>query len=653
MERPSESRRDGLRSWYASHRRGVTIAVATTALILLGVAGAIGPSILRSTDVAGITPSATPETSSATPPTTSPSRSPSPSPAIELERSPSPSPSPPTQAADGYYPLFPGVWAEVKVDDLRVREGPGTEHDVVGALDEGDLVMSIDSLGAGMWVHVLADGAAGYVNAGQPDDPWVLAIPTPLSWTHLEGVTSNGSTYLAYGTWAELDYPPYEGGFEQPLLLYSDDGVSWHEQHEGPPGRVLAAAPGPAGWVALSFHQYGGGFASFSPDGRSWHQPTSLSGMAHSVAYGPAGWVALGSTYDEGIRAWISPDGRTWSANPVSVPGSGSQPALEASDAGYVAVDRHAGTLVGSVDGRIWNTTPRPGPSEGWIADVELIGERVLAVVIDATTGASQIHTGRLGAEGAIAWDGKVGDAAFAGRRVDSIEQSPDALIALGWDPQALVPAAWSSADGVTWNSLGISPEAFGGMVGPRLAWGAGGWVGLGTHEGGHAVWRSDDGSTWELATAPQRTERPVDCSRFASASVLALMYLGGDAVDCFGGTTLTLRGWVPLIEGLGGCCFPESEPDWLAGPYPTAWLTPGQADHMGVHLHVPPTVDATALTPHRWVEVTGHYLDPAAEQCRSEPLSSYPHRLESQVSVREACRARFVVESAREIPAP
>lgn len=650
MDLPSQRPSTDVTAWYRRHRRVAAPAVLAAALVLLGVAGGIGVSLWRSAEELAAASSASPGASN--PESAVPSRSPTLDPSAQATAIPS---GGATQAAPGYYPLFPNVWAEVKVDDLRVREGPGTDHPIIRALADGDLVMSIDSLGAGQWVQILADGVAGYVNVGTPDDPWVQAIPTPFSWRTLTGVASNESSYLAYGTWAELDYPPYEGGFERPLLLYSDDGVAWDEQRDGPPGSIRTVAAGPGGWVAISHQYYAGSFASFSSDGQTWHQPAHLDGMAHTVAYGPAGWVALGSGYDEGTKAWQSSDGRAWNTDPVDVPGEGSQPMLEASGAGYVAFDRYAGSLVGSIDGRTWRTTGPPRGVAGWIADVELIGEQVVAIVVDGTTGASPLHRGRLSGDGSIAWEGEIDGTAFAGMRVDSIAQAPDGLLALGWDPEALVPAAWSSPDGSAWTSLGISPDAFGGMVGPELAWGSAGWVGLGTDAGHDTVWRSADGADWELAGGPAAPqEQPPDCSRVPSASVLGLGYLGADAVDCFGGESLTVRGWVPDLVGFDGCCLSDSEPEWLNGPFPTTWLTSGEVDdRRTLPLYVPPGVEASSLTLHRWVEVTGHFHDAAAEQCRSIPTASFPHRLESQASVREACRTRFVVDRITEVPGP
>jgi hypothetical protein len=114
------------------------------------------------------------------------------------------------------------------VDGLNVRTGPGEEHPVVGVLNEGDLVQVIEGAA---WVEIVADRLHGWALAMPGQSPadgyWIRAVPTPFSWTEILGVASNGQTYLAYGRSAELEYPPYEGGFEQPLFISSVDGSAW------------------------------------------------------------------------------------------------------------------------------------------------------------------------------------------------------------------------------------------------------------------------------------------------------------------------------------------------------------------------------------------------------------------------------------------
>jgi hypothetical protein len=128
------------------------------------------------------------------------------------------------------------------------------------------------------------------------------------------------------------------------------------------------------------------------------------------------------------------------------------------------------------------------------------------------------------------------------------------------------------------------------------------------------------------------------------------LIYLGTFAERCSGDASLTLRAWSPIVTGLGGCCWPDPEPAWLAGPYPGAWLEPAQTDAFtGSRVQwpfIPPGVDQSLLQQESWVEVVGHFRDPAAASCRQTLLTSPPMRLQSLRAVQRDCEQRFVVES-------
>jgi hypothetical protein len=542
------------------------------------------------------------------------------------------------------------------VDKLNIRSGPGTNHAVIGQLSTGDLALVIDGGEAPeSWAHVATDGAVGYVNTGPQEHPWLQSTPTPWKAysTYLAGVASSGSTYLAYGNAGERDYSPYEGG-NASLLLRSDDGVTWTEPSDGPYGTVTAVAGGPAGWVALSYGYPDVSLATYSRDGRTWEDKQPIGSPA-AIAYGPAGWVVL-----SGNQTSRSADGRSWS-NPVAFPAGViaegvALDRLESSEAGYVAFSRGgygAGRLWVSPDGAKWVAVDLADDAT-WIADVELTGKRLLVVLragtdSQSTDGHSLLLRGIMAASGTVTWDAAA--IPFAdGLLVDSISQGAGGLIALGWDVEALVPVLWRSADGASWQRLDTAEGVLGGSVGPEPAWGAGGWVGLGTAVGGtgQQLWRSPDGASWSPSGDPIVLRSRPPCPPSDEVSVLVLMYLGPYAEQCFGQTSLAVRGWVPFIEGLGGCCYPVSEPNWLAGPYPGGYLMPGEEPYSaGLSLYLPPGVDPALLKPETWAEVVGHFRDDAAASCRRTPVAMFPPSLlESRASVQLDCRQRFVVES-------
>jgi hypothetical protein len=552
----------------------------------------------------------------------------------------------------------------------------------MGQLDAGDLVLVIECCEGGpdiSWAHVATDGAIGYVSVGLEDQPWLLSTPTPWKsfYTRLAGVASNGSTYLAYGNTGAFDYSPYEGG-QASLLGISDDGASWAELEEGtgPYGSVTDVAGGPGGWVALSYGYPDVRQVSFSADGRTW-QVSGDYAEAEAVAFGPAGWVVI-----SGDSVMRSADGRSWS-DPVAFAagtlGGVRLDRLESSDAGYIAFARggvDAGGLWASPNGASW-VPVHFGTDPAWIADVELVGNKLL-VVLRAGAGAgtdpyaegrSILLRGTMATSGAVAWDAPV--VPFdGGLLVDSISQGSDGLLALGWDAEALLPVVWESADGTSWQRLSTSEGLLGGSIGPEPVWGAGGWVALGTSPdgAGQQLWRSADSTSWSPTGDPIMVREWPPCPPPGEVSTLVLMYLEPFAEQCFGQATLTVRGWVPVIDGLGGCCFPVTEPGWLAGIYPGGYLMPGEGEAFVFNdvtgrrvqewdlftVFIPPGVNPGLLQQRTWVEVVGHYRDDASGSCRSIPLAMYaPHSLESQIAVRLECRQRFVVQSITEVDGP
>jgi hypothetical protein len=558
------------------------------------------------------------------------------------------------------------VWAVVDVDDLNVRSGPGPEHGVVGQLDSGDLVLTTYGFHPDQWAQVMGDEIAGYVHAGAPDAPILLRTPTPWNayTTTLVGVTSDGSDYLAYGYGSMGDHQTLAGD-PTPVLLFSEDGQSWAPL-DAAPSAVHALAAGPDGWVALSFGHGGTSFITFSPDGRNWEDSTMLPGS--SVAYGPGGWIVTNSNL-----LFRSADGRNWD-DFVELRPDTAMTAVTGSDAGYIAYERGGVNLMASRDGVTWTDVTPPGAAR--TVDVDLVGDRVLALFRSDGSGVSTMLRGTLGTSGAVAWeDGApeaiVGDA----DRIHSIAAGRESLLAVGWNVADLTPAAWSSSNGDEWTRLSLAGDALGGSVTTTPAWGAGGWIALGTAPGGvgpaprggivasgavldgaaQALWASTDGESWE-PTATIAYEGPTPpCPSEAEGTTLVLMYLGSFARDCLGDESMTITGWVPDIQGLGGCCWPTPDPQWLAGPYPGGFLAPARTTESiaSLQLYVPPALSFPGSEPGTKLEVVGHFGDPAAAMCRRTPDDALAYYLEAPRVTHSDCAARFVVESLTVIESP
>jgi hypothetical protein len=359
------------------------------------------------------------------------------------------------------------------------------------------------------------------------------------------------------------------------------------------------------------------------------------------LAYGPAGWLAIA-----GHLAWVSVDGRSWSGpSSIGLDEIGPSFELESSDAGYVAFDRHRDLLLGSVDGVDWTSVDHGGVR---VSDAELIGDKLLVVLVDGE-GVTTVRRGTLGAGGAVSWDTPAADIGGAGFHVDRITQSPDSVLAVGWDEEAPVPALWRSTNGTTWTRLAAEHGPDGvGLFEP--VWGAAGWVGPGLE-------RSTDGGEWFASDYSLAYDGPVPpCPPAEKVSVIVLAYLGRFAEGCFGDTSVTIRGYVPMFEGFGGI-YPITGESWLAAHFPYGVLAAGFLAEPGGYqlgVFVPPDVDGSLFNERElWLEVVGHYRDAASADCRYRPRTDMPSFLISLDGAEATCSERFVVESVIQVEGP
>jgi hypothetical protein len=170
----------------------------------------------------------------------------------------------------------------------------------------------------------------------------------------------------------------------------------------------------------------------------------------------------------------------------------------------------------------------------------------------------------------------------------------------------------------------------------------------------GQALWASTDGESWErTATIAYDGPTPL-CPPATEVTTLVLLYLGSFAGDCLGDASMTITGWMPDIQGLGGCCWPIAEPAWLAGPYPGSFLAPARiAETISLGLYVPPGLSVGTSEAGTKLEVVGHFADPAAPACRRTPDDYPANYLEAQRVTRNDCAARFVVESVTVLEGP
>ncbi|MFN2483377.1 MAG: hypothetical protein ABR509_00370 [Candidatus Limnocylindria bacterium] len=117
----------------------------------------------------------------------------------------------------------------------------------------------------------------------------------------------------------------------------------------------------------------------------------------------------------------------------------------------------------------------------------------------------------------------------------------------------------------------------------------------------------------------------------------------------CFGRDDLDLRGWIPETSTAGVDCFCTASPEWLADPFAyqvveseevAAW----RGDPYGIKYRIDPSGAVTVPPSNEWVDLTGHFDDPAAVTCTLTPTAGTSGVGFDAVQVVVSCREQFVV---------
>ena len=129
------------------------------------------------------------------------------------------------------------------------------------------------------------------------------------------------------------------------------------------------------------------------------------------------------------------------------------------------------------------------------------------------------------------------------------------------------------------------------------------------------------------------------------------------EALACYGDSDLRFVAFVAAPEGLGGVETYRIEPSWLVGR--GHWLAvdesmepEGFASGPFLPVFVPPA-DETAFAGlnAQWVEIHGHFSDPAANRCRV--TEGTPPTAPTAPQAIEICTTSFVLTSIQLVPAP
>ena len=395
-----------------------------------------------------------------------------------------------------------------------------------------------------------------------------------------------------------------------------------------------------------------------APAGVAWTpiplDPATFAGaLVGLVVGGPQGVLVLGQDRtDRHPISWTSPEGRTWTRHdqPADTFGGGVPDAATAGGPGFIALGYHA-TADGlrreiwtSPDGATWTRTPSP-TGRGFTATTALVGSGGSAVLVADVEGQQRILTSRNGsvwadtpdldaalgsgpsvfgltpAAGGYLAVGTTGSdettiwlsddgrdwvrvsppvpSNLESARVFGVYRTHMGFLAVGYlrDPNGAGPAAWTSADGVSWTTSPEDPDLGIGASLQSLYALDGGDVGV-TGDGldgggvGASLRVTLDLRDWFNVTPP--TDGSVDWTRQATVVDGRLLVLGTDA------RTDAIGAWAGSLTRDDGTAAAPSP----TGPTPSSSAGSSPTRTAGAP---PPSSGPTVTPPLEWHRLASH----------------------------------------------
>lgn len=504
-------------------------------------------------------------------------------------------------------------------------------------------------------------------------------VPTPSGFAVL------GNEYKADGT--------------SPAFVVSGtaDGSTWTRLALSPGGSLFSAmAGGPLGWVGATSEADGSSVTTglwFSSDGTTWESIPEQAGIgtislegfgslapitAGQGGFAIAGLKTIGGNSVAGV--WVSLDGRTWT-EATSLGDKGFDQVLVLPE-GFLAVAN--GCCVGlraaafSPDGVSWRDlsvdADSPfGTSYDRGALIAATGSTVVVLRLGANgniefvTGSFANNAGRTG----INWKHDVeADNTFAGDNVSAMTSSGGNLGVVGYDRKTLAPITWTSTDARSWHRTNLDPSTFGGGVPSQVAMsGATGStsmaaVGSRVNSAGDTrpeLWRSEDGSVWSaegnnlLGVLPVAPTGP--CPATTPTAIEDFLAMAPPLWPvCFGSHTLKIRGVTASCD-CGGATGEQGSPSWLIDPlgfgdvYLGPRVVPAKTGGGAFTVKINPAHPVKVPAAGTYVELTGHFADPAAATCR---IYSFPGAFGPVVPKGRTvavCEQTFVLTGIRTLP--
>jgi hypothetical protein len=562
-----------------------------------------------------------------------------------------------------------------------------------------DLVLRIGPVPNALEVGVLAKDAIAYADAwgdsGPAERGWLHVLaPSPIGWiaTPVGGtdlveryapgqnpgsasvwqIVAGAEGFVAIGT-----PPSMTGDYPAPVVLTSADGGHWHESSTEIFNSMYGWGPstvawGPAGWLAISAVDSGSGSTSWvwqSADGVRWRPLGAMGGLpkdatpSRLVASEVGYLLSVGNPRSGGASSlFASRDGVTWHESADPALGREAWVQVAATSIGFLAWDGAEGIAqtkapLFSLDGRTWSATDGP---RGDGLQITSLADQIIAVDLDPESGAPRIWLGTAAGDG-IAWlRDQDSDEAFRGARVTNLVSDGLRAVAVGWEIATDEPLTWAFS-GERWRRSTLPHEFRGGI--PRLAAGGpAGIVVLGyrpTVRGANPTfWHRTTGGGWvpELSPVFEVVPDPggEECGALPNDALTYSVVDRPMAVACFGTAPITLRAWATRCDG---CYWAASgrEPAWLMGANEQQlFLSPiASSDWGGTTAVVDPSLPYDPSWEEQWLEVTGHFDDPAAAECRWTPGPDEMGFYEGRQAVIDQCRQQFVVTAVAVVDGP
>jgi hypothetical protein len=654
------------------------IGLAAAAL-LGGVLIAAGNLLGKSEDgVAASSPSQPRETRR-------PERTPRPSPTprgpreVTLEPGEPPGPQP-------EYDITTTYWIET-LEKTPILSDPSDGASLVELLPPGAVITAehISPETDLEWLAVFREEHQGWIRAlDDQGEPLVRMAPVIQGsfGGEIEDIAAGPNGFVVHG-WAPALAPSQPTRF----TASSRDGEAWALGAEpiqtGYGG--WAAAWGPSGWLAASTLDDNGRLDTWiweSADGESWtpvgEMPVDGAVFVQEMVASERGYLLVLSSSgvrggSDALTPWFSADGITWQESLGEFLDLGEVGRygdlglrLRATAHGFLGWSWGEGavgatTVALSRNGRTWESLTI-SPQSIALLEVAQVGDGLVALGLDA---GNRIR----------AWRGSLTDTeftleaaphldlAFEGTVVTALTTDGEHAWAFGYERQRGEARAWVS-DGATWRSIAVPDGGFGGV--PRKATaGPRGVVVVGAQISGMAaspvLWHLRADGSWVREREPIAPPLPEvalgACPRLPATAFEFMTLEPSIALSCFGDAPLTFVAYSVDCGDCWGEAPPEfNGPAWLWGAGPTLLLLPGEGgENSGWWRQgaLPPGVRWSEELVNTWLRITGHFDDPAAEQCGQRP----PDGLEWWWTGPELdvvnCRGTFVVTEAVPVAAP